>query len=72
MFLGEHASGVQEIVITDQMDVVQIHHVVAIFGDQIADVSEWVCSKNGENKAAATTTIKNFDDFYFSLCKFGL
>lgn len=73
MFLGEHASDVQEIVITDQMDAVQILHVVAIFGDLIVDVSVWDCSKNGENKAAAATTIiNNFDDFHFLFCKFAL
>lgn len=59
MFLGEHASDVREIVIIGPTDVVQILHVVAIFGDLIADVNEWDCSRNGENKAAATT-INNF------------
>lgn len=59
MFLGEHASGVRETVIIGRTDAVQMLHAVAISGDLIADVSEWDCSRNGENKATATT-INNF------------
>ena len=58
MFLGEHASDVLEIVIIDQTGAVQILHADAISGDLIADVNEWDCSKNGENKAEATTINK--------------
>jgi hypothetical protein len=46
------------------MDAVTVHHVVAISGDQIADVSAWDCFRNGENKE------KKFLIFFFYIYVF--
>ncbi|CRL04632.1 CLUMA_CG017700, isoform A [Clunio marinus] len=50
LFLGVLASDGQETAIIGQTDVATTHHVAAISGAPTVDVSEWDCSKNGENK----------------------